>query len=51
VQLEASGGSIPSGYVSNCTGEQLNASWILTARHCIDGIGAMNLKSEFVKKA
>jgi secreted trypsin-like serine protease len=43
VQLEASGGSIPSGYVSNCTGEQLNASWILTARHCIDGIGAMNV--------
>ncbi|OIH92514.1 trypsin-like serine protease [Curtobacterium sp. MCBA15_001] len=43
VQLEASGGSIPSGYVSNCTGEQINASWVLTARHCIDGIGAMNV--------
>ena len=43
VQLEASGGSIPSGYVSNCTGEQITASWILTARHCIDGIGAMNV--------
>ncbi|WIB71035.1 S1 family peptidase [Curtobacterium sp. MCBD17_026] len=43
VQLEASGGSIPAGYASNCTGEQLNASWILTARHCIDGIGAMNV--------
>ncbi|MCS5485994.1 S1 family peptidase [Curtobacterium sp. C1] len=43
VQLEASGGTIPSGYVSNCTGEQINASWILTARHCIDGIGAMNV--------
>ncbi|WIE75878.1 S1 family peptidase [Curtobacterium sp. MCSS17_007] len=43
VQLEASGGTIPSGYVSNCTGEQINASWVLTARHCIDGIGAMNV--------
>ncbi|MGU3411235.1 S1 family peptidase [Microbacterium sp. M1A1_1b] len=43
VQLEASGGSIPAGYVSNCTGEQINASWVLTARHCIDGIGAMNV--------
>jgi len=43
VQLEASGGSIRPGYVSNCTGEQINASWILTARHCIDGIGAMNV--------
>ncbi|KQS06114.1 S1 family peptidase [Curtobacterium sp. MCLR17_007] len=43
VQLEASGGSIPSGYVSNCTGEQITASWVLTARHCIDGIGAMNV--------
>lgn len=43
VQLEASGGSIPSGYVSNCTGEQINASWVITAQHCIDGIGAMNV--------
>ncbi|WP_423921398.1 S1 family peptidase [Frigoribacterium sp. 2-23] len=43
VQVEASGGSIPAGYVSNCTGEQINASWVLTARHCIDGIGAMNV--------
>jgi secreted trypsin-like serine protease len=43
VQLEASGGSIPSGYVSTCTGEQVSGSWVLTARHCIDGIGAMNV--------
>jgi secreted trypsin-like serine protease len=43
VQLEASGGSIPAGYVSTCTGEQITASWVLTARHCIDGIGAMNV--------
>ncbi|PZE64332.1 MULTISPECIES: trypsin-like serine protease [unclassified Curtobacterium] len=43
VQLEASGGDIPAGYVSTCTGEQITASWVLTARHCIDGIGAMNV--------
>ncbi|MGN7192160.1 trypsin-like serine protease [Curtobacterium sp. MCBA15_004] len=43
VQLEASGGTIPSGYVTGCTGEQISASWVLTARHCIDGIGSMNV--------
>jgi secreted trypsin-like serine protease len=43
VQLEASGGNIPAGYVSTCTGEQITASWVLTARHCVDGIGAMNV--------
>lgn len=43
VQLVASGGDIPSGYVSQCTGEQINASWVLTAQHCIDGIGAMDV--------
>jgi hypothetical protein len=26
-----------------CTGEQLNASWILTANHCADGTTAMNV--------
>ena len=26
-----------------CTGEQLNASWVLTAEHCVDGTTAMNV--------
>jgi secreted trypsin-like serine protease len=26
-----------------CTGEQLNASWVLTAQHCVDGTTAMNV--------
>ncbi|MBT2500921.1 trypsin-like serine protease [Curtobacterium sp. ISL-83] len=26
-----------------CTGEQLNASWVLTAKHCVDGTTAMNV--------
>ncbi len=26
-----------------CTGEQLNASWVLTANHCADGTTAMNV--------
>ncbi|MBA8989966.1 secreted trypsin-like serine protease [Curtobacterium pusillum] len=26
-----------------CTGEQLNASWVITARHCVDGTTAMNV--------
>ncbi|MBY0176166.1 MULTISPECIES: S1 family peptidase [Curtobacterium] len=43
VQLQATGGTIPAGYASSCTGEQISASWVLTARHCIDGIGAMNV--------
>ena len=26
-----------------CTGEQINASWVLTARHCIDGVTSMQV--------
>lgn len=26
-----------------CTGEQINASWVLTANHCVDGTTAMNV--------
>lgn len=42
VQLEATKADKP-GYVFNCTGEQLNSEWILSARHCIDGINHMDV--------
>lgn len=32
-----------SGGTYGCTGEQVNARWVLTARHCVDGTTAMNV--------
>ena len=26
-----------------CTGEQINASWVITAKHCVDGISSMDV--------
>ena len=31
------------GQTYGCTGEQITASWVLTAQHCIDGISSMNV--------
>ncbi|MBT1636307.1 S1 family peptidase [Clavibacter michiganensis] len=36
VQLEEIGGTIPAGYEDDCTGVQVDASWVLTARHCAE---------------
>lgn len=32
-----------SNGISSCTGEQLNAQWVLTAKHCIDGASNMQV--------
>lgn len=32
-----------NGSTYGCTGEQVNARWVLTARHCVDGISSMNV--------
>lgn len=34
---------VQNGQTYGCTGEQLTASWVLTAQHCIDGISSMNV--------
>ncbi|MBT1631578.1 S1 family peptidase [Curtobacterium flaccumfaciens] len=43
VQIETAGGRIPAGFVEKCTGVQVNASWVLTARHCTEGITGVNV--------
>lgn len=43
VQLEFGYSTTRGSAVYGCTGEQINASWILTARHCVDGIVYMNV--------
>ncbi|SHF71449.1 Trypsin [Jatrophihabitans endophyticus] len=34
---------VQGGGTYGCTGEQLNASWVLTANHCADGTTSMNV--------
>jgi secreted trypsin-like serine protease len=34
VQIVETGGTIPAGLEDDCTGVQIDASWVLTARHC-----------------
>lgn len=34
---------VQNGGTYGCTGEQINASWVLTAQHCIDGISSMDV--------
>lgn len=43
VQIETAGGRIPAGFVEKCTGVQVNARWVLTARHCTEGITGVNV--------
>jgi len=34
VQIVERGGTVPAGAEDDCTGVQIDASWVLTARHC-----------------
>jgi len=43
VQLTAGGGRIPAGSVEHCTGVQVNAFYVLTARHCTEEVGGINV--------